>query len=188
MLLFVWEATSNTPQKGRGKQEEKYSQTASCTCFWDCSWRCASHLLANFSLNLNWRPFFLSETFLKHCKVLSTEKYRRYINIYYQYLFLLLILLLLLQCSNNPRIFAKVDSVQFPSFSKVRSSQTPQRRSWKISLHVITFQPTSWCLDVCPWATYSPKTSLSSPTHPLPRLDIQWNLYFTDPILEDGDD
>ena len=25
------------------------------------------------------------QTFLKHCKALSTEKYRRYINIYYYY-------------------------------------------------------------------------------------------------------
>ena len=28
---------------------------------------------------------FFIQTFLKHCKALSTEKYRRYINIYYYY-------------------------------------------------------------------------------------------------------
>ena len=143
LLLFVWEATSNTPQKGRGKQEEKWSQTASCTCFVTEDVP-VSHLLANFS------PCHL-------------------------------------QSSNNPKIFAKVDSVQFPSFSKVRSSQTPQSRSWKLSLH-LTFQPTSWCLGVYSWATSLPKISLSSLTHPIPRLDIQWNLYFTDPRLVDGDD
>ena len=35
--------------------------------------------------------FFFIQTFLKHCKALSTEKYERYINI----LLLLLLLLLL---------------------------------------------------------------------------------------------
>ena len=57
--------------------------------------------------------------------------------------------------------------------------QAPASRSWTISLHLITFQPTSWCLGVCPWATSSPKTSLGflTPTKtplPLPRLGIQW--------------
>ena len=47
--------------------------------------------------------------------------------------------------------------------------QEPPSRSWTISLHLITFQPTSWCLGVCPWATSSPKTSLGSPTHPSPQ-------------------
>ena len=28
---------------------------------------------------------FFIQNFLKHCKALSTEKYRRYINIYYYY-------------------------------------------------------------------------------------------------------
>ena len=46
--------------------------------------------------------------------------------------------------------------------------QAPASRSWTISLHLITFQPTSWCLGVCPWSTSSPKTSLGSPTHPSP--------------------
>ena len=53
----------------------------------------------------------------------------------------------------------------------------PPSRSSTI-LH-LTFQPTSWCLGVCPWATSSPKTSLGflTPTKtplPLPRLGIQW--------------
>ena len=47
--------------------------------------------------------------------------------------------------------------------------QEPPCRSWTISLHLITFQPTSWCLGVCPWATSPPKTSLGSPTHPSPQ-------------------
>ena len=47
--------------------------------------------------------------------------------------------------------------------------QEPPSRSWTISLHLITFQPTSWCLGVCPWATSSPKTSFGSTTHPSPQ-------------------
>ena len=33
---------------------------------------------------------FFIQTFLKHCKALSTEKYRRYINIYYYYYYCLI--------------------------------------------------------------------------------------------------
>ena len=35
---------------------------------------------------------FFIETFLKHCKVLSTEKYRRYINIFIIIIIIIIIL------------------------------------------------------------------------------------------------
>ena len=34
---------------------------------------------------------FLTQTFLKYCKALSTEKYRRHINIYYYYYIIIII-------------------------------------------------------------------------------------------------
>ena len=33
---------------------------------------------------------FFIQNFLKHCKALSTEKYRRYVNIYYYYYYCLI--------------------------------------------------------------------------------------------------
>ena len=42
---------------------------------------------------------FFIQTFLKHCKALSTEKYKRYINILLLPLLLLLLLLLLRKSS-----------------------------------------------------------------------------------------
>ena len=43
----------------------------------------------------------------------------------------------------------------------------------------------SWCL---PLSHIFTQNFLGFYHAPLPRLDIQWNLYFTEPILEDGDD
>ena len=37
---------------------------------------------------------FFIETFLKHCKALSTEKYRRYINIYYIIIIIIIIIII----------------------------------------------------------------------------------------------
>ena len=36
---------------------------------------------------------FLTQTFLKYCKALSTEKHRRHINIYYYYYYYIIIII-----------------------------------------------------------------------------------------------
>ena len=42
---------------------------------------------------------FLFFIFLKHCKALSTEKYRRYINIYYYCIIIIIIIIII---TNGP--------------------------------------------------------------------------------------
>ena len=39
---------------------------------------------------------FLTQTFLKYCKALSTEKYRRHINIYYYYYYYYYIIIIII--------------------------------------------------------------------------------------------
>ena len=39
---------------------------------------------------------FLTQTFLKYCKALSTEKHRRHINIYYYYYYYYIIIIIII--------------------------------------------------------------------------------------------
>ena len=174
------------------KQEGKWNQTVSYTCFWDCYWRCASHLLANFlPVTSNWVPEVLTECgFLFVTKVTSIQVGH-----------------IAAAQKLKANWYATPNQKTMVNNELPLSKRTNQERPYKQLLYYRSrhlqvgpeqfctslFNQKSWCLGVFPWAISSPETSKgfltpTKTTFPLPRLGIQWNMYFTEAILEDGDD